>query len=396
MPPLLAPEAALEMMLEALEPLTEQEYLPLAQLSGRILAQTLLAPIDVPPADQSSMDGYALRLADARQPLPVSQRITAGHPPQPLQAQTCARIFTGAEIPPGADLVVMQEQVTQDQQGRVSFPSELQLQQNIRPRGQALQTGNPLVSKGTRLDYRHLGLLASVGLDAAPVLRKPRVALLATGDELVDPGQPLQPGQIYNSNRPLLQGLLESLGVEVVMAEPVADTLEATQKALLEAATQADLIVSSGGVSVGEEDHIKPAVEHLGQLHLWKLAMKPGKPVAFGSIGQASFLGLPGNPVSVFVGAQIFLRPLLAKLSGLNQDAPPQLLQGRAHFSARTQVRQEYLRVQARLENQAWQVYAHPKQDSGVLSSVVWANALAVIPPQSQLEPGDSVSFQFF
>ncbi|GLR64171.1 molybdopterin molybdotransferase MoeA [Marinospirillum insulare] len=392
-PKLMPVAQALEKILEQITPLQESEQLTLLKADKRILAADLLAPINVPPADNSSMDGYALAYADRGQPLVISQRITAGASPSPLQAGTCARIFTGAEIPAGANTVVMQEEVTLDEQGRAIIPENLVSGQNVRPLGQDLKQGNLVLAAGTRLDYRHLGLLASLGLAKIAVLRRPKVALLASGDELVAAGEPLEPGQIYNSNQPLLTSLLEDLGAEVIQMERVADTFEATEQALLKASENADLILSTGGVSVGEEDHIKPVVEKIGKLGLWRIAMKPGKPLAFGEIKGVIFLGLPGNPVSTFIGAQIFLRPLLGKLSGSAAAQEEALFKGIANFTALTQVRQEYLRVKAKQVEGEWQLDAYPNQNSGVLSSVTWANALAVLPPGSNIQPGDSVNF---
>ena len=393
-PKLMPVAQALEKILEHIIPLKQSEQLALLKANQRILAVDQLAPINVPPADNSSMDGYALAFADRGKSLVVSQRITAGSSPSPLQAGTCARIFTGAEIPIGADTVVMQEKVTLDEVGKANIPADLTLGQNVRPLGQDIKQGNLVIAAGTRLDYRHLGLLASIGLAEVPVFRRPKVALLASGDELANAGKPLKPGQIYNSNQPLLTSLLEDLGADVIHAEKLADTQAATEQALALAAEQADLILSTGGVSVGEEDHIKPAVEKLGKLGLWRIAMKPGKPLAFGEIKGVPFLGLPGNPVAVFVGSQIFLRPLLSKLGGaVFAPLEPTLHEGIALFTATTQIRQEYLRVRATKVKGEWQLEAYPNQNSGVLSSVVWANALAVLPPDSNIKPGDKVSF---
>ncbi|MFK7161644.1 gephyrin-like molybdotransferase Glp [Marinospirillum sp. MEB164] len=399
--PFLTPvEEALSQMLAEVSPLMETELIPVTQLLGRVLAEDILAPLDVPPADHSAMDGYAVRVAETAVELPVSQRITAGQVPQPLAAQSCARIMTGGLIPPGADAVVMQEWVAFDEEDKVLMLGKIEPGQNIRRRGQDMQLGQRVLSRGQLLDARHQGLLASLGLAEVPVMRRVRVALLATGDELAMPGQALQPGQIYNSNRPLLMGWLAQQGVEVIDLGQVADTAVATEAALQMGAEQADLILSTGGVSVGEEDHVKPAVEKLGQLQLWKLAMKPGKPVAFGRIpraqGQAEavFLGLPGNPVSVFVGAEVLLKPLLARLAG-RPPATPRLLTGRADFDWHTQLRQEYLRVRAEPSAEGWQLSAHPNQNSGVLSSVTWANALACVPPHTRLQAGQALAFWF-
>ncbi|TVQ71875.1 MAG: molybdopterin molybdenumtransferase MoeA [Oceanospirillales bacterium] len=388
-------EQALKTLLEMTPEAQQTEVLDLLQCAGRVLAEDVVSQVSVPPADNSSMDGYALRYQDRLAPLPVSQRVAAGHPPSPLKFGTCARIFTGGEIPAGADLVVMQEAVSFTAFDDVVVPEDLTLGQNIRPAGQDIRQGETIVHAGTRLDYRHLGLLASVGVVQAKVYRRVKVALLSTGDELVMPGTALQAGQIYNSNRFLLQGYLEKMGAEVVSFAQVADSYEQTLEAMRSAAAIADVILSTGGVSVGEEDHVKPAVEALGELSLWRLAMKPGKPLAFGRIGQCLFMGLPGNPVSTFVGAKVFLEPLLMKLSG-EKSAGPLLLQGKVHFSAKTQIRQEYLRVQAVWQDQAWQLHAYANQNSGVLSSTVHTNALAIMPPQHEVSPGDQLEFWFY
>lgn len=385
-------DQALNAMLQ-LTPLADKvELVPLSDAAGRVLVKDLQSACDVPPADNSSMDGYALRLIDAGAPLPISQRVAAGQAPSPLTQGTCARIFTGAEIPSGADVVVMQEAVSFTDFDDLLVPTDLKLGQNIRQAGQDIRCGTTIVKAGTRLDYRHLGLLASVGIAELPVYRKVRVAILSTGDELVQPGVMLQPGQIYNSNRFLLQGFLESLGAEVISFEQVGDTYAATLSALRRAAEQADMVLSTGGVSVGEEDHIKPAVEALGELAIWRLALKPGKPLAFGRIDQSVFIGLPGNPVSTFVGAQVFVKPVLARLAG-ESACEPAWLTGKAGFTATTKIRQEYLRVQALWQDDHWRLNAYPNQNSGVLTSAIWANALAVLPPDSDVAPGDQVRF---
>ena len=388
-------DSALEQMLEMATKPPRVESVALTQAAGRVLAEDLFSSINVPPADNSSMDGYALRYSDRLAPLPVSQRVAAGHPPKPLKTGTCARIFTGGEIPDGADLVVMQEAVTMTAFDDVVVPDSIKQGQNIRPAGQDIRKGDLIISAGTRLDYRHLALIASIGVPMIKVYCPVKVAILSTGDELVMPGKCLAPGQIYNSNRYLLQGFIESLQAEMVSFVQVSDSYDDTLSALKTASEQADLILSTGGVSVGEEDHVKPAVEALGKLSLWRLAMKPGKPLAFGKIDQALFLGLPGNPVSSFVGAHIFVAPLLAKLSGLQRSSTKKLT-GVASFSASTQVRQEYLRVKAVWKDDQWHLDLHPNQNSGVLSSVVKCNALAIMPPRTEVSPGDHLDFWLY
>jgi len=382
-------ERALEALLKDVTP-GEVEQIDCEAAAGRVLAEPVTARLDVPPADNSAMDGYALRHADAGQRLPISQRIAAGHAPEPLAPGTCARIFTGGEIPPGADTVVMQERVVaQDAQAHI--PGDITLGDNVRRRGRDVGAGTPLLEEGTQLEAAALGHLAGQGITRVDVYRRPRVALLSTGDEIVDPGQPLAPGQIHNSNRPMLSRLLERFGAELVMREHVRDDFATTQRLLREAAEQADVIVTTGGVSVGEEDHVKHALESLGQLDLWQLAMRPGKPLALGRIGQARLVGLPGNPVSCFVGAWVYLRPLMGALLDCPRMATLPRLWARAAFTTHTQARRHYMRVGLEFTADGIVAHAFADQNSAVLSSCIDADALAVVPEHTTLHEGERV-----
>jgi molybdopterin molybdotransferase len=394
---------ALDFLMGAVRPIAEVETVSTLQANGRILAADQRSQLDVPPADNTQMDGYAVRAADcasADAVLPIAQRIPAGHVGAELAAGTAARIFTGALIPPGADAVVMQEMcdiLASEAGDSVRIKHAPKSGEWIRRRGEDIEAGSVILPAGTRLRAQELGLAASVGLADLPVLRRPRVAVFFTGDELAMPGEPLKPGAIYNSNRYTLRGLLENLGCEITDYGIVPDTLQATRDTLRAAARGHDLIITSGGVSVGEEDHIKPAVEAEGRLNMWQIAVKPGKPLAFGEVrrGEAAeesafFLGLPGNPVSSFVTFLLFVRPFLLKLAGATA-VEPQSFPLRADFDwTRPDRRNEFLRVRI---NAAGGLDLFPNQGSGVLTSTVWADGLIDVAPGQAIAKGDMLRF---
>lgn len=378
-------------VLAAARPISEAMELSLLDALGHVLAEGVISSIDVPPADNSAMDGYALRASEAGQPLTVNQRIPAGVVGTALAEGTAARIFTGAAIPAGADTVVMQEICT-ELAGVVTVSGPVSAGQNVRPRGQDIVAGEAVLAKGRVLRPQDLGLLASIGCARVNVYRPLRVAVLSTGDELIDPGSGELPGgAIYNSNRYTLAGLLRTINMEFVDCGIVADNPEVTARALLDAAERADCVITTGGVSVGEEDHVKNQVERLGRLDLWKLAIKPGKPLAFGSIGDTPFIGLPGNPTSVFVTFCLIARPFLLQMQGVSEPELPRLYARAAFTVAKPGTRQEYLRVALENTEHGLQVTKYSNQSSGVLSSVSHSNALAVIPAGLTLEQGDTV-----
>ena len=398
--PLKPLDLALAELLSFAKPLSGIEHVPTFDADGRVLAQDLISSLHVPPQDNSSMDGYAVRCADLTVPataLPVSQRIAAGASGAPLALASLARIFTGAPVPVGADAIVMQEDCEVQADGAVLITSQPRPGQWIRRAGEDVEHGSVVLAQGQRLDPAALGLAASIGLDQLPVLRRPKVALFSTGDELVMPGQvapaDMLPGAIYNSNRFFLRALLLRLGCEVTDLGIVPDRLDATVDALRQAARHHDLILTSGGVSVGEEDHIKPAVQSLGTLDLWQIAIKPGKPFAYGQVGAAHFIGLPGNPVSSFVTFLLLVRPFLLKLQGLSQLAPARTALP-AHFSwAKADKRREFLRVR---RNAAGGLDLFPNQSSGVLTSAVWGDGLVDNPAGQTIASGDTVQFISF
>ncbi|CAM3862576.1 gephyrin-like molybdotransferase Glp [Roseateles saccharophilus] len=388
--PALTPlDDALATLLAQIRPLAERETLPTSAARGRVLAADLISPVDVPPADNSAMDGYALRAADAAAVLPVTQRIPAGSLPQPLAAGEAARIFTGAQVPAGADSVVMQEH-TELVEGRLRVTEPVRPGQHVRLRGEDVRAGSVVLPAGTRLDAVALGLAATAGAAELAVTRRPRVALFSTGDELVMPGEPLPPGAIYNSNRFTLRALVEGLGCEVVDLGIVPDRLDATRAALREAAAKADVILTSGGVSVGEEDHLRPAVQAEGQLDLWAIAIKPGKPFAHGRVGEAHFIGLPGNPVSSLVTFLLLVRPVLLKLQGATRLAPRACRIAAGFDWPKPDKRREFLRV--RLDEDGG-LALFGNQSSGVLTSAFWADGLLDNPAGQAFAQGDTVRF---
>jgi molybdopterin molybdotransferase len=403
---MLATADALAILLDAARPIDGLETLPTLDALNRVLATDVTSPLDVPPMNTSAMDGYAVRIADLAHGsrLPVSQRIPAGHAPTPLAPGSAARIFTGATVPAGADAVVMQEQaeVAGDEVTIVHRP---QAGEWITARGADIRAGSVILPAGTRLTPQALGLAASVGCAQLEVRRRVRVAVFFTGDELAMPGEPLKPGAIYNSNRFTLRGLLEKLGCEVTDYGIVADQLEATRATLREAAHAHDLILTCGGVSVGEEDHVKPAVEAEGRLSMWQIAMKPGKPLAFGAVrrgaggtggaggGQSAetfFIGLPGNPVSSFATFLLFVRPFVLRLAGV-QAVAPRALSLRADFTqGKADRRNEFLRARV---NAAGGLDLFANQSSAVLTSTVWADGLIDNPPNHAISAGETVRF---
>ena len=389
-------EQALERLLSAAQPVEEIRSLPLTAAAGRVLAAPQQSSVASPPLDNSAMDGYAVRLADitvAGVCLPVSQRIPAGTVGTTLQPGTAARIFTGAPVPAGADAVIMQERCEHGEAG-VVINHVPRANENIRRAGEDISVGDQILEAGIKLRPQDIALAASAGLPELPVYRRLRVGVFFTGDELVQPGEPLPPGAIYNSNRYALRALLEGLGCEVRDLGTVPDNLESTRDALRRAASDNDLIITSGGVSVGEEDHVKPAVEAEGQLDMWKIAIKPGKPLAFGEVrregGKAWFIGLPGNPVSAIVTFLIMVRPFVLRLQGV-ANVTPRTFNLRADFDwLRPDVRAEFLRVRM---NENGGVDLHPNQGAGVVTSLCWGDGLVMNRPSLAISQGDTVRF---
>ena len=387
---LLSVDDALRLLLSKARAVVDIEEVPALEATHRVLARAQRSTMHVPPMDNSAMDGYAVRVQDVRHGwLKVAQRIQAGAIGGPLEPGTAARIFTGAPIPPGADAVVMQEHC-EVRGNEVLIKKAPKAGDWIRLAGSDVRQGGEILPAGKRLLPQDAGLAASVGIKTLPVFRRIRLGLFFTGDELVMPGEPLAPGRIYNSNRFTLRGLAEVFGCEVRDYGIVPDSLDATREVLRRAAAECDLIVTSGGVSVGEADYVKPAVEAEGALLMWKIAMKPGRPLAFGSIKQAFFIGLPGNPVSSFVTFLLFVRPFVLRTQGVS-DVLPRAVRARADFAwLQPDARQEFLRVKW---NAQGGLDLYPTQDSAVLTSTAWADGLVDNPPHHAIRKGDMVRF---
>jgi molybdopterin molybdotransferase len=388
---LLSVDEALAQLLAQARPLAAMEDVATLEATGRVLARAQRSTMDVPPMDNSAMDGYAVRLADLANSkvLSVKQRIMAGAVGGPLEPGSAARIFTGAPIPPGADAVVMQEDCVVEGD-TVTVKKTPKLGEWVRRAASDIRKGGEILSAGKRLQPQDTGLAASVGIKSLPVFRKLKLGLFFTGDELVMPGEPLAPGRIYNSNRFTLRGLAETFGCEVRDYGIVPDSLQATRDVLRRAAGECDLIVTSGGVSVGDADFVKPAVEAEGRLLMWKIAMKPGRPLAFGSVKESFFIGLPGNPVSSFVTFLIFVRPFLLRMQGISA-VEPKAIQARADFDwPQPDARREFLRVKW---NAQGGLDLYPTQDSAVLTSTSWADGLLDNPAGHPIRKGESVRY---
>jgi molybdopterin molybdotransferase len=389
-------DQAKERLLAGATPVSDIEDLDTAEAAGRALARDLVSPLTVPPFDNAAMDGYALRAADIPAPgtpLPVSQRVAAGDVAQPLAPGSAARIFTGAQVPAGADTVVMQEYCVAEGDGvivNLCPPAG----EHVRRAGSDLQAGQVILAAGSRLSAAALGLAASVGIARVPVFRRLRVAIFFTGSELLMPGQPLTPGHIYNSNRYVMRGFLQDLGAEVIDLGIIRDDRDATRQALRQAAAAADVIVTSGGMSEGDEDHVTAAVKAEGRIDVWKIAAKPGKPLAFGAVSsgsrEAAFIGLPGNPVSVWAGMLTLVSPFLRRCQGYTALEPlGQRLRADFDYTVKGN-RMEFVRVR---RNDRGGLDIYPTQDSAIISSAVWADGVASIPAGAAIRPGDLVDY---
>lgn len=391
---------AIQRLLEQAQPLTESKLIAVLEANGRVLAKPVVSTVNVPPADNSAMDGYAVNSADlaaeGEVSLPVSQRICAGQSAEPLANGTTARIFTGAPIPAGADAVIMQERCEQ-QNNVMTTEFKPKPGDNVRRAGEDIKSGDTILETGHRIRPQDMGLIASVGVEKVSVYRRLKVAIFFTGDELREPGTVLQNGQIYNSNRYTLNGLLQRCDCEIIDFGIVEDTRSATIDTLKQAAQAADLVLTSGGVSVGEEDHVRAALETIGTLQMWRIKMKPGKPFTLGQISSTPFIGLPGNPVSVFATFCLFARPFILKRQGCDTVLPTRYRIKAAFEWKKKGPRAEFLRARLAHESTGFPVLTiYPNQGSGVLSSTSWADGFACIPPETEINFGEMVEFVSF
>jgi molybdopterin molybdotransferase len=393
-------DEALSYLVSQAKKTRQTETVAIAEAMGRVLAEPVVSDVMVPPHDNSEMDGYAIDRMDLthEDTFRVSQRIPAGATPEPLEVGTVARIFTGAPIPKGANAVIMQEETEMvGDKVRITAKST-RPGQSIRKTGEDIEAGTAILEKGHRLRSQDLGLIASIGIDEVTVYRPLKIATFTTGDELLEPGETPQPGKIFNANRYVLAGVLPKLGFELIDLGRVKDTLEETIDVMKQAAQVADVVMTTGGVSVGEEDHIKPAIESLGSLEMWKVKMKPGKPLAFGQIQGTPFIGLPGNPVSAFATFNLFARPYLMRMQGVkNICITPIWLEADFEWP-KANFRREFARARITVPEgeQKTVVQVYPKQGSGVLTSTVWAEGFVVIPEDQTVAKGDRVKFYPF
>jgi len=392
-------DEALHYLLGKAQQTKKMETISIIDALGRVLAEPIVSTVNVPPHDNSMMDGYAIHSFDLEQNsvFKVSQRIPAGSTPQALKAGTAARIFTGAPIPEGANMVIMQEESEQFSEAEIKITAEkTNVGQNIRVIGEDISENATILKAGHKLRPQDLGLVTSIGINKVVVFKPLTIATFTTGDELLEPGEAVQPGKIYNANRYVLNGLVPQLGFKLIDLGRVEDTIDATIVAMKEAASLADIVITTGGVSVGEEDHIKPAIEKLGSLDMWKVKMKPGKPIAYGDIQGTPFIGLPGNPVSAFATFNLFARPYLLKMQGASViKSKPIWLE--ADFDwLKAGFRREFARARLTNKNQKSMVEIYPNQGSGVLTSTVWADGFVVIPEDTQIHKGDMVAFYPF
>lgn len=392
-------DEALNFLLKAAKTPSKTECVDLDEALGRILAEDINSSINVPGFDNSAMDGYTIALSDQHLEksglsFSVVDRIPAGSTGIELQEGSAARIFTGAPIPKGANTVIMQEECSPSEDGtKITIDRTINLNENIRLTGNDIIQGGVILEKGRQLQPQDISLAASVGVGKLSVYSQIKVGVFFTGDELVEPGNHLTAGKIYNSNRYALVALLKQVGCKVVNLGNIEDKMQSTIDALSSLSGQCDLIMTTGGVSVGEEDHVKGAVESLGELNLWKIRMKPGKPLAFGKIGDTPFIGLPGNPVSSFVTFGIFALPFIKKMQG-NSKHQTNKIQVQANFDCnRARPRREYARAQ--LDNSTGTPQAHlfPRQGSDVMSSIVWAHGIVEIPEDTTFEIGEMLNY---